>query len=255
MAGGANAYFMMSVIAAMAWPLMASAPMRLIATPAGGVMFRLAAALAWAIALHRALGDHAVDGWAATALIPAVMAALFHRKIPAEAVAFQTLAVVWLFAILAESPWGRLQDAAGWRGGLVVVAMIALVCTWRERAAMIHDAQTRMRVLGMLAGLACLLATLWSTQMVVWRIGWPGTVTLWSALGFLSVATGLWQRLRALRAAGLVLFSLAMVKLFVHDVWDFTAFTRVVSFIVLGVALILLGLFYSHFANTLRKWL
>jgi uncharacterized membrane protein len=46
-----------------------------------------------------------------------------------------------------------------------------------------------------------------------------------------------------------------LVKVFVLDVWEFTAFTRVVSFIVLGLSLLLLGLFYHKFVPVLRGWI
>jgi uncharacterized membrane protein len=39
------------------------------------------------------------------------------------------------------------------------------------------------------------------------------------------------------------------------DVWDFTTFMRVVSFIVLGAALILLGLFYNKFSGAIKALL
>lgn len=57
------------------------------------------------------------------------------------------------------------------------------------------------------------------------------------------------------RSMGFLLLALSLGKLFVSDVWDFTAFMRVVSFIVLGAALILLGLFYNKFAPAIKALL
>ncbi len=54
---------------------------------------------------------------------------------------------------------------------------------------------------------------------------------------------------------GFALLVISFCKLFAVDVWDFTAFMRVVSFIVLGAALILLGLFYNRFAETIKALL
>ena len=55
------------------------------------------------------------------------------------------------------------------------------------------------------------------------------------------------------RQAGFLLLSLALLKLFFVDVWDFTTFMRVVSFIALGLALVVLGLFYHRFAPALKR--
>jgi uncharacterized membrane protein len=52
-----------------------------------------------------------------------------------------------------------------------------------------------------------------------------------------------------------LLILLALIKVFAVDVWEFTAFTRVVSFIVLGLCLLLLGLFYHRFVPALRGWI
>ena len=49
------------------------------------------------------------------------------------------------------------------------------------------------------------------------------------------------------------LLGLALLKLFAVDVWDFDAFTRVASFLALGLALVLLGFFYNKFAEVLKK--
>ena len=125
----------------------------------------------------------------------------------------------------------------------------------RAGEAVIAKDALRERLMPATACVAFALSALWATQMLVWRGGWDGAVALWSLLGLLTVCAGLWRRLRGLRVTGLLLLGLALVKLFAFDVWDYTAFTRVVSFIALGVVLILLGLFYNHFAATLRKWL
>ncbi|MDP4623811.1 MAG: DUF2339 domain-containing protein [Akkermansiaceae bacterium] len=106
-----------------------------------------------------------------------------------------------------------------------------------------------------LAGLTCLVTTIWATQMLVWRFGWKPSAVLWTLLGFAFVSTGLWQRLHILRVCGFSLLVISFGKLFAVDVWDFTTFMRVVSFIVLGAALILLGLFYNKFAEAIKALL
>jgi len=221
----------------------------------GAVFFRMAAFVAWAVAVHRAGGVHALDGWAATAMVLMMAAMSMRVKIPIESMAFLGIAVAGLYAKMLTGEWARIEVTEGWRGVWVLAAMLLLVFTHRERVAVIVDQSRRAMVIAFLACFTAVTVTLWATQMLVWRGGWDGTVALWSALGLLTVSAGLWQRLRGLRLAGLLLLALALGKLFALDVWDYTAFTRVVSFIALGIVLILLGLFYNHFASTLKKWL
>lgn len=221
----------------------------------GAVFFRMAAFIAWAVAVHRAGGMHALDGWAATAMVLMMAAMSMRVKIPLESMAFLGIAVAGLYGKMLMGEWGRIEVTEGWRGVWVLAAMLLLVFTHRERVAVIADETRRAMVVAFLACFTAVTVTLWATQMLVWRGGWDGTVALWSALGLLTVSAGLWQRVRGLRLAGLLLLMLALGKLFALDVWDYTAFTRVVSFIALGIVLILLGLFYNHFASTLKKWL
>jgi len=221
----------------------------------GAAGFRVAAFLAWALAVYRAGGAAFIDGWAATAIVLMGVAMSARIKLPPESLLFLGLAVTGLIVKSMAGPWTRIETTEGWRGAWVLVAMFLLVFSHRERAAVIEDGARRAQVIAFLGCLAVVLTTVWTTQMMVWRAGWDGAVALWSVLGMLTVAAGLWQRLRGLRVAGLLLLLVALAKLFFHDVWDYTAFTRVVSFIALGIALILLGLFYNHFAETLRKWL
>lgn len=221
----------------------------------GAVGFRLAAFFAGALALYRAGGAYFMDGWAAAAIFLMLAAMSLRVKIPIESLVLTAIAVIGLIVKSFETPWTRIEVTDGWRGAWVLVVLLLLVFTHRERVAVIANGRNRAKMIAMLACLAAGLTTLWATQMMVWRSGWDGTVALWSVLGLLTVAAGLWQRLRGLRLAGLLLLLVALGKLFVLDVWDYTAFTRVISFIALGIALILLGLFYNHFASTLKKWL
>ena len=159
------------------------------------------------------------------------------------------MSVLWL---LNEShgPWSRIGDEATWRGWAVVLALTGLV-VW---TGIIRRGGNP--VPGIVAGWAAsIVGSMWATQMLVWRHDWHAVSILWTLLGFVAVSAGLWVRLAALRQAGFVLLGMALIKVFAVDVWDFNAFMRVVAFIVLGGALILLGLFYNHFAPVLKRLL
>ena len=96
---------------------------------------------------------------------------------------------------------------------------------------------------------------LWMTQVGAVIGGWQPMAILWTVLGFSLVAVGLWRRMATLRHAGFALLALSFAKLFLIDVWVFGTFTRVMAFIALGVALVVLGFFYNRFASVLKRLL
>lgn len=222
----------------------------------GSFFCRTAAFFAWMLAIYHFGDRYALDGWAATMIVLTLATLIVRIKIPFEAMAFLGIAALslWIDTIFITQ-WSHMDSPDSWRGVGVVAALLLLVTTHRQRVAVIKDANQRRHVIAILACLAWVFAALWATQMLVWRMGWDGCVILWSTLGLLTVMIGLWQHLRSLRLAGLLLLVVALAKLFAIDVWDFTAFTRVMSFIALGIALILLGWFYNYCAATLKKWL
>ena len=172
-----------------------------------------------------------------------------------ESLGLIAVALGLFFFATVTSPWSLSPDETSWRGVTVVLALLTLILTYRQRPALIENPERRDQSIRLLAGLACFITTVWATQMLVWRFGWKPTAVLWTVLGFAYVSTGLWQRLHIVRVCGFILLIISLLKLFVSDVWDFTTFMRVVSFIVLGAALILLGLFYNKFAYAIKALL
>ncbi len=75
------------------------------------------------------------------------------------------------------------------------------------------------------------------------KIGYP---ILWGVLGFAMIATGLRSRLRHLRIAGLALFLLIIVKLFVYDIRSIPTGGKIAAFISLGVLLLVVSFLYQR---------
>jgi hypothetical protein len=218
-------------------------------------IFRLTAFAAYCTAWHRHSPENWSD-WLALTSIALTLGTLFlKRKLLPESVALAAVSVVALAIASVTSPWHLSPDENGWRGITVVIALLTLVLTYRQRPALIANPEIRSRAISGIAGLTCVVATIWATQMLVWRFGWKPSAVLWTVLGFAFVSAGLWQRLHILRVCGFILLVVSFIKLFAVDVWDFTAFMRVASFIVLGAALILLGLFYNKFADAIKALL
>lgn len=217
--------------------------------------FRVTAFIGYCIAWHRVAPGSWSDWLALTSIALTVISLLLKRKLFAESVGLIVVSLIAFASATLTSPWYLSPEQSGWRGITAVIALLSLVMTYRQRPALIEDTNLRNRAIAFIAGLACVVTTIWATQMLVWRFGWKPTAVLWTILGFAFVSTGLWQRLHILRVCGFLLLIISFGKLFAVDVWDFTAFMRVASFIVLGVALILLGLFYNRFAEAIKALL
>ena len=103
-------------------------------------------------------------------------------------------------------------------------------------------------------------AVAWSTVVgitawVTWHHTLPSLTVAWSLLAFGFFAAGLALRDRHYRLGGLALLGLAVARVFFVDVWAFDALWRILSFIVLGVVLLVIGYAYNRFEEKLRQWL
>lgn len=193
--------------------------------------------------------QHWGDGLALMAIALIVAAFFLKKPMPPEVWGLLVIGTFWL-VVQSYGPW-RVTEDGSWRGIGVVAGLIALVSMSK-----FPRSDTEKQIIeGLFAGVTCVLVALWSTQMLVWRHDWNAVAVLWTVLGFVMVSAGLWLKLRPFRLSGFVLLTIAVGKVFAVDVWDFNAFMRVVAFIVLGVALILLGLFYNRFVPAMKKLL
>ncbi len=218
-------------------------------------IFRATAFIAYCAAWHRFSPGSWSDWLALTSIVLTIAILFLKRKLLPESVALVVVSVAAFLIATATSPWQLSPEETSWRGITVVIALLSLVLTYRQRPALLENPEIRSRAISGIAGLACAVTTIWATQMLVWRFGWKPSAVLWTILGFAFVSAGLWQRLHILRLCGFALLLVSFVKLFAMDVWDFNTFMRVASFIVLGAALILLGLFYNKFADVIKALL
>jgi hypothetical protein len=193
------------------------------------------------------------DWLAASALLLALAAHLKSWRPPLEIAGLIVVVGLWLAFESLSAPWHKLSPPVAWRGG--IVAAVAIILPLLTRKSWAQAAPERQALIPAFIAIGCAAASIWATQMLVWRHDWPAVSVLWSILGFITVSAGLWLRLVVFRQVGFALLALAILKVFAVDVWDFTAFMRVVSFIVLGAALTLLGLFYNRFMPAMKRLL
>lgn len=219
------------------------------------VIFRFTAFVAYMVGWYEVSPEAWGDWIALTSVIGIIAVALVKRSCFLECVGWIIMTMIWLFVETMTAPCEVSAEHQSWRGSMVVLALLVLSTAYKLRPSLIDNLDTKKESLGFCVGLTCVVITLWATQMLVWRFDWKPAAVLWTVLGFMFVSAGLWQRLHVARVMGFLLLALSLGKLFVSDVWDFTAFMRVVSFIVLGAALILLGLFYNKFAPAIKALL
>ena len=84
----------------------------------------------------------------------------------------------------------------------------------------------------------------------------PTLVTVaWGLEGAVLLAVGFPTRERVLRLSGLALLLLCVVKLFVLDLSELEALSRILSFVVLGLVLLGVSWTYTRFREQIRKFL
>ena len=82
----------------------------------------------------------------------------------------------------------------------------------------------------------------------------PITVA-WALLALALFSAGFLMRARIFRLGGLGVLALALGRIFLIDVWLLDLPIRILSFLVLGSVLLLLGYLYNRYADRIRQWL
>ena len=82
-----------------------------------------------------------------------------------------------------------------------------------------------------------------------------GLSICWAMIAFILFALGLIMRCRAYRLVGLTWLAAAVVHVIGVDVMRLGSLGRILSFIILGVVLLVLGFLYNRFQETIRKFL
>ena len=78
---------------------------------------------------------------------------------------------------------------------------------------------------------------------------------IWAGLALIGFAAGMILRERFHRWFGLGVLAAAVGRVVLVDVWKQETIWRVLTFMALGVALLLIGFVYTKYQDTIRKWL
>jgi hypothetical protein len=77
----------------------------------------------------------------------------------------------------------------------------------------------------------------------------------WSFLALIFFACGILLRERAYRWLGLGLLGCSLGRIVIFDVWKLQTFYRILSFMALGIVLLVLGYIYSKYQEKIKEWL
>ena len=77
----------------------------------------------------------------------------------------------------------------------------------------------------------------------------------WSVLALALFTAGMVMRERMYRWIGLGILACALGRVFIFDVWKLETLYRILSFLALGVVLLVVGFIYSKYQEKIREWL
>jgi len=77
----------------------------------------------------------------------------------------------------------------------------------------------------------------------------------WSLLALALFTAGIALRERMYRWMGLGILACALGRVMIVDVWKLETIYRILSFMALGIVLLVLGFIYNKYQEKLREWL
>jgi len=174
--------------------------------------------------------------WAGLALFAIVAGRLALISIPADtfllnarfatfAISVVCMALSCYFAATSDEELGEQES-----GAFMVTAIVANILALAALSLEVWDAFGRMPSLGIDRGHAQELAL--SMLWLVWALGLLGA--------------GFWKKSQAIRWQALVLLGVVIVKVFLFDLSFLEKFYRIVSFLLLGLALMLISFYYQR---------
>ncbi len=105
--------------------------------------------------------------------------------------------------------------------------------------------------------LGCLLLWIYLSIFVRHQSGGFGfyLTAAWAALALLIFNVGFLLRERLYRWVGLGILGFALVRVILFDVWRLETVYRILSFMALGIVLLLLGFIYNKYQEKIKEWL
>ena len=128
-----------------------------------------------------------------------------------------------------------------------------LLLLGQERLSRVVRAPVALARFAGISGVLALL--LWVTSAVRFFQDPLPLTAAWALLALALFLAGFLLRARAFRLGGLGILGLALARIVLLDVWRLDLPFRILSFLILGSVLLVLGYFYNRYAERIRQWL
>jgi len=184
------------------------------------------------------------------ALLGAIGFAWAGWRKKAEALLFSTAFAVFGLALFwtpfSKVPTVYLPNLA---------AILALLAEQRVAKLLPERYPLDRRVLGAMLFLGGLSLWLLLTRWI--RLSASGLYLTagWSALALVLFTAGVTLRERVYRWLGLGILACALGRVFLFDVWKLDTLYRILSFMALGIVLLILGFIYNRYQEKIKAWL
>ena len=148
--------------------------------------------------------------------------------------------------------WTPVGTSIAWRD---LLAILVLPASLRLGQRFAGAAALPRNVGTGLVAVALASVWLWVTRFATAHDYRSGLTVAWALLALVVFVAGLALRERVYRVGGFAILALAVGRVFIVDVWQLETLYRILSFLVLGAVLLLLGYLYNRFADSIRRWL
>jgi hypothetical protein len=148
--------------------------------------------------------------------------------------------------------WIGDDTLTNWPNLLVILGLLAQGVISQKRSSL-FPVPRQAHVTATAIGLATLW--LWTSKWVVTEAGSFYLTATWAGLAFLIFAAGFLLNDKTYRWSGLAVLGCAIIRIGFVDIWRLGTIYRILSFMALGVVLLLVGLIYTKYQEKLRQWL
>lgn len=167
----------------------------------------------------------------------------------------ELLIISGIYSLLATLVlWARVEDTAlnYWPNLLVIVALLVQQA-YAQRHMDRFQIPSALNATALLVGLASLW--LWISKWVAHQAGGFYLTATWAALALVIFAAGFLLKDRIYRWSGLAILTCALGRVVFLDIWRLETIFRILSFMALGIVLLILGFIYTKYQEKIREWL
>ena len=106
-------------------------------------------------------------------------------------------------------------------------------------------------------GVSCVLLWMYVSRLVTFTSAGKHLflTASWGGLALVLFVVGLLLKERVYRWCGLAVLGFAIARVFLFDVWKLETIYRILSFMALGLVLLVLGFLYNKYQEKIKEWI